>query len=137
MADETTEPEVNEEAVEEAVAVEAVEVEDVPVVEVAAEPAPAAASGAPTVDAKVIIGRKLGMTQFFTEDGRTVAVTVIEAGPCPVSAVRTKAADGYDAIQLAFEPVADRKLSKAEIGHLGKSGIPAPLPLASLLRSLP
>ena len=75
------------------------------------------------VDAKVIIGRKLGMTQFFTEDGRTVAVTVVEAGPCPIAQVKTKGADGHDAIQLAFDGIPARKISKAEIGHLAKNGI--------------
>jgi large subunit ribosomal protein L3 len=73
--------------------------------------------------AKVIIGRKLGMTQFFTEDGRRTPVTVIEAGPCPVVAVREGGKDGYDAVQLAFEPVAERKLSKPEKGHLAKAGV--------------
>jgi large subunit ribosomal protein L3 len=75
--------------------------------------------------AKVIIGRKLGMTQFFTEDGRRTPVTVIQAGPCPVVAVRTGDADGYDAVQLAFEAVPERKLSKPEIGHLKKAGVEA------------
>jgi large subunit ribosomal protein L3 len=68
---------------------------------------------------KAILGRKLGMTQVFdTETGRVTPVTVIEAGPCPVVAVRTVDADGYDAVQLAFEPVAERKLSRGEVGHL-------------------
>jgi large subunit ribosomal protein L3 len=68
---------------------------------------------------KAILGRKLGMTQVFdTETGRVTPVTVIEAGPCPVVAVRTVDADGYDAVQLAFEPVAERKLSQGEVGHL-------------------
>jgi large subunit ribosomal protein L3 len=71
--------------------------------------------------AKGILGRKLGMTQVFdTETGRVTPVTVIEAGPCPVVQVRTEDADGYEAVQLAFEPVADRKLTKAERGHLAK-----------------
>jgi large subunit ribosomal protein L3 len=73
--------------------------------------------------AKVIIGRKLGMTQFFTEDGARIAVTVIQAGPCPVSQVKSKSDYGYDAVQLAFEEVPDRKLSKPERGHLAKNGI--------------
>jgi large subunit ribosomal protein L3 len=73
--------------------------------------------------AKVIIGRKLGMTQFFTEDGRKIPVTVIQAGPCPVSQVKTEADDGYDAIQLAFDEVPERKLSKPERGHLAKHDI--------------
>jgi large subunit ribosomal protein L3 len=73
--------------------------------------------------AKVIIGRKLGMTQFFTEDGGRIAVTVIQAGPCPVSQVKTAADHGYDAIQLAYLEVPERKLSKPERGHLGKHDI--------------
>jgi large subunit ribosomal protein L3 len=73
--------------------------------------------------AKVIIGRKLGMTQFFTEDGRKVAVTVIQAGPCPVSQVKTEADHGYDAVQLAYDEVPERKLSKPERGHLAKNSI--------------
>jgi large subunit ribosomal protein L3 len=73
---------------------------------------------------KGIVGRKLGMTQVFDEEtGNVDAVTVIEAGPCPVVTVRTQAADGYDAVQLAFEPVADRKLTKGELGHLRKAGV--------------
>jgi large subunit ribosomal protein L3 len=70
---------------------------------------------------KGIIGRKIGMSQVFDpESGQLTPVTVIEAGPCPVTLVRTSGADGYEAVQLAFEPVAERKLSKAEIGHLKK-----------------
>ena len=64
------------------------------------------------------------MTQVFDEEtGSVEAVTVIEAGPCPVVIVRTEAADGYDAVQLAFEPVVDRKLTKGELGHLRKVGV--------------
>jgi large subunit ribosomal protein L3 len=72
---------------------------------------------------KGIVGRKLGMTRVFDPDSGTVTpVTVIEAGPCPVVQVKTDAADGYEAYQLAFEPVAERKLSKPEVGHLRKGG---------------
>ena len=75
---------------------------------------------------KGILGRKIGMTQLFDPDsGSVTPVTVIEAGPCPVVQVRTAAADGYDAVQLAFHPLADRKLSKGELGHLQKSGVGA------------
>jgi len=71
--------------------------------------------------AKGILGRKLGMTQVFDpETGRVTPVTVIEAGPCPVVQVRTEDADGYEAVQLAFDAVADRKLTRAERGHLAK-----------------
>jgi large subunit ribosomal protein L3 len=64
------------------------------------------------------------MTQVFNEEtGGVDAVTVILAGPCPVVTVRTEAVDGYDAVQLAFEPVADRKLTKGELGHLRKAGV--------------
>ena len=72
---------------------------------------------------KGILGKKLGMSQVFDPDsGVMTPVTVIEAGPCPVVQVKTAAADGYDAVQLAFGEVAERKLSKAEVGHLKKSG---------------
>jgi large subunit ribosomal protein L3 len=73
---------------------------------------------------KGIVGRKLGMTQVFDpETGRVDAVTVIEAGPCPVTQVKSVCTDGYDAVQLAFEPVVDRKLSQGERGHLAKAGV--------------
>jgi large subunit ribosomal protein L3 len=71
-----------------------------------------------------IIGKKLGMTQVFAEGGERVPVTVIEAGPCQVTAVRDPERDGYAAIQLAFEEVAERKLTKAELGHAKKAGAP-------------
>jgi large subunit ribosomal protein L3 len=69
-----------------------------------------------------IIGKKLGMTQVFTEDGTRVPVTVIEAGPCPITAVRDGDRDGYAAVQLAFGEVPERKLTKAQLGHLKKAG---------------
>jgi large subunit ribosomal protein L3 len=73
---------------------------------------------------KGILGKKLGMTQLFdAESGVVTPVTVVEAGPCPVVAVRTPAEDGYEAVQLAWDKVADRKLSKAERGHLAKGGV--------------
>jgi len=72
---------------------------------------------------KGILGKKLGMSQVFDpETGAMSAVTVIQAGPCPVVQVKTVETDGYDAVQLAFEPVAERKLSKGEVGHLKKAG---------------
>jgi large subunit ribosomal protein L3 len=75
---------------------------------------------------KGIIGKKLGMTQVFDpETGRVTPVTVIEAGPCPVVQVKTVGTDGYEAVQLAFDPVAQRKLTKGEVGHLRKSGVEA------------
>ena len=71
-----------------------------------------------------LLGKKLGMTQVFDEEsGVVTSVTVIEAGPCPVVAVRTPDADGYEAVQLAYEAVAERKISKAERGHLAKNGV--------------
>ena len=73
---------------------------------------------------KGIIGRKLGMSQIFDpESGVVTPVTVIEAGPCPVTQVRSVATDGYVAVQLAYEPVVDRKITKPEIGHLKKAGV--------------
>src|SRR2546426_11197202 len=73
---------------------------------------------------KGIVGRKIGMTRMFDEDsGLVTPVTVIEAGPCPVVAVRLPDIDGYEAVQLAYELVAERKLSKAERGRLAKHGV--------------
>jgi large subunit ribosomal protein L3 len=70
-----------------------------------------------------IVGKKLGMTQIFTEDGTSVPVTVIEAHPNKVTAIRRADRDGYDAIQLAGDPVTpEGKLTKAELGHLKKAG---------------
>jgi large subunit ribosomal protein L3 len=68
-----------------------------------------------------ILGKKLGMTQIFREDGEVVPVTVVEAGPCPVTAIRKPDRDGYAAVQLAFDEVRENKLSKAEAGHLAKA----------------
>ena len=73
---------------------------------------------------KGILGKKLGMTQVFDQDtGGLTPVTVIEAGPCPVVCVRTQDVDGYDAVQLAFDEVVERKLTRPERGHLGKHGV--------------
>jgi large subunit ribosomal protein L3 len=71
-----------------------------------------------------IIGKKVGMTQLFDESGTVVPVTVIEAGPCYVTQVKTVDTDGYNAIQLGFEEVAERKLTKGQKGHLQKAGTP-------------
>jgi large subunit ribosomal protein L3 len=71
-----------------------------------------------------ILGKKLGMTQVFGEDGTVTPVTVIEAGPCKVTAVREPERDGYAAVQLAFGEVKQGKLSKGEEGHLKKAGAP-------------
>jgi large subunit ribosomal protein L3 len=76
--------------------------------------------------AKGILGKKLGMTQIFDpETGAVTPVTVIAAGPCPVVQVRTTGIDGYDGVQLAFEPVAERKLTRPELGHLKRFGVGA------------
>jgi large subunit ribosomal protein L3 len=73
---------------------------------------------------KGIIGRKIGMTQLFDpESGIVTPVTVIQAGPCPVVQVKTTDTDGYEAVQLAFDAVPARKLSRPEVGHLRKSGV--------------
>ena len=74
---------------------------------------------------KAIIGRKVGMTQIFDENGKVVPVTVIEAGPCVVVQKKTGETDGYDAIQLGFLDVKEKKLTKPEFGHLQKAGVAA------------
>ena len=71
---------------------------------------------------KAIIGKKLGMTQVFLNDGTMVPVTVIQAGPCTVTQVKTIERDGYSAVQLGFEEVTEKKLNKPERGHLKASG---------------
>ena len=72
---------------------------------------------------KGIIGKKLGMTQIFDENGNVIPVTVIEAGPCTVAQKKTVETDGYEAIQLGFEEIAERKLTKPEQGHFTKKGL--------------
>ena len=73
---------------------------------------------------KGIIGRKLGMTQLFLEDGRVAPVTVIEAGPCRVVQKKTTAVDGYDAAQVGFDEIAERKVNKPDTGHFKKAELP-------------
>ncbi|MGO9248428.1 MAG: 50S ribosomal protein L3 [Solirubrobacteraceae bacterium] len=71
-----------------------------------------------------ILAKKLGMTQVFQDDGRVARVTVLEAGPCPVTAIRSAERDGYEAVQLAFGSAREKHLSKAELGHLKKADAP-------------
>ncbi len=71
-----------------------------------------------------ILAKKLGMTQLFGEDGAVARVTVLEAGPCYVTAIRTDERDGYTAVQLAFGAVREKALSKPELGHLAKASAP-------------
>ena len=71
---------------------------------------------------KAIIGKKVGMTQIFDTDGKVIPVTVIEAGPCTVVQKKTEEKDGYNAVQLGYGDVADKKLTKPELGHLKKAG---------------
>ncbi len=76
---------------------------------------------------KAILGKKIGMTQIFLQDGRLVPVTVLEAGPCVVTQVKTQATDGYEAVQVGFgelaEKRAERLLNKPELGHFKKAGV--------------
>ncbi len=72
---------------------------------------------------KAIIGKKVGMSQIFDENGHVIPVTVIEAGPCVVVQKKTAEKDGYEAVQLGFEDIAERKLTKPELGHLNKAGV--------------
>ena len=72
---------------------------------------------------KGIIGKKLGMTQIFTEDGSVIPVTVIEAGPCPVTQKKTAENDGYEAVQLAFEDIREKLVNKPEAGQFKKAGV--------------
>ena len=72
---------------------------------------------------KAIIGKKVGMSQIFDENGHVIPVTVIEAGPCTVVQKKTSEKEGYNAVQLGFEDVAEKKLTKGEMGHLNKAGV--------------
>lgn len=74
---------------------------------------------------KGIIGKKLGMTQIFDEIGNVIPVTLIEAGPCAVAQKKTVDNDGYNALQLAFQDVSEKKVNKAQAGHFKKAGISA------------
>lgn len=69
-----------------------------------------------------LIGKKVGMTSIFDENGKNIPCTVIEAGPCVVTQVRTKEVDGYEALQLGFDDKAEKRANKAEIGHFKKAG---------------
>ncbi len=72
---------------------------------------------------KGIIGKKLGMTQIFDENGFVIPVTVIEAGPCPVTQKKTVETDGYDAVQLSFEDIREKLVTKPAAGHFKKAGV--------------
>ena len=74
---------------------------------------------------KGIIGRKLGMTQIFADNGAAIPVTVIEAGPCPVVQKKTAENDGYDAVQLGFEDIREKLVTKPAAGHYKKAGVSA------------
>ena len=75
------------------------------------------------MEKKAIIGKKVGMTQIFDEAGKVVPVTVIEAGPCTVVQKKTAEKDGYEAIQLGYQPTTEKHLTKAQLGHLAKAGV--------------
>ena len=81
------------------------------------------------MEKKAIIGKKVGMTQIFDEAGKVVPVTVIEAGPCAVVQKKTAEKDGYEAVQLGYQPTTEKHLTKGQKGHLAKAG-------AELLRVL-
>jgi len=74
---------------------------------------------------KAIIGKKVGMTQIFDENGKVIPVTVIEAGPCVVVQKKTDEKDGYESVQLGYMDIKERKLTKPELGHVKKAGVPA------------
>ena len=69
-----------------------------------------------------LIGKKIGMTNIFAEDGKILPCTVVQAGPCTVTQVRTKNHDGYDALQLGFNEKSEKSTNKSELGHHKKSG---------------
>ncbi|HEY7893077.1 MAG TPA: 50S ribosomal protein L3 [Solirubrobacteraceae bacterium] len=84
-----------------------------------------------------ILAKKLGMTQVFQEDGTVARVTVLQAGPCPVTAVRTTERDGYEAVQLAYGASKEKHLTRAELGHLKKADAPPMKHLVEFRDELP
>jgi len=74
---------------------------------------------------KAIIGKKVGMTQIFDENGKVIPVTVVEAGPCVVVQKKTEESDGYNSVQLGYQEVKERKLTKPQLGHMKKAGVSA------------
>ncbi|HIX06933.1 MAG TPA: 50S ribosomal protein L3 [Candidatus Borkfalkia faecipullorum] len=72
---------------------------------------------------KAIIGRKVGMTQIFTPEGKVIPVTVVEAGPCPVVQIKTVEKDGYAALKLGFDEVSEKRINKPELGQFKKAGV--------------
>ena len=109
-----------EDAPVEEVASEEVEAskEDVPVEEVVASEESDQAKGGQTVDAPFIIGKKLGMTRIFDENGNSYPVTLIEAGPCYITQIKSIDTDGYSAVQIGYDEVSEKKLNKPQAGHL-------------------
>ena len=81
-----------------------------------------------------LIGKKIGMTRVFTEEGTAVPVTVVEAGPCPVVQVKTPETDGYEAVQLGFGSRKAKRAKKARLGHVAKAGLEA---APAILREFP
>ena len=79
-----------------------------------------------------LIGKKIGMTSMFSEEGRNIPCTIIEAGPCTVTQIKTEESDGYSALQIAFDNQKDSRLSKALLGHLKKAGAPASKKIAEI-----
>ena len=72
---------------------------------------------------KAIIGRKVGMTQIFTPEGKVIPVTVVEAGPCPVVQIKTVEKDGYAALKLGFDETTEKRVSKPDLGQFKKAGV--------------
>ena len=79
-----------------------------------------------------LIGKKIGMTSMFSQEGKNIPCTIIEAGPCVVTQIKTQESDGYSALQIAFDNQKDSRLSKALLGHLKKAGAPASKKIAEI-----
>ena len=79
-----------------------------------------------------LIGKKIGMTSMFSEEGKNIPCTIIEAGPCTVTQIKTEESDGYSALQIAFDNQKESRLSKALLGHLKKAGAPASKKIAEI-----
>ena len=125
MSDQATKEEATEEVTEEEVVADEAS-EEAPSDDAAAEEAAEETveeSADSLVELTAIVGEKLGMTQVFTEDARAVPVTVIKAGPCYVTQVKTEGVDGYNAIQISFGGVKPNRVNKPDAGHFAKAGV--------------
>ena len=109
---------LGEESTTEEAPVEEATAEETPVEEVVSEEAPVEEAVAQSLNIPFIIGKKIGMTRLFDDEGMSYTVTLVEAGPCYVTQIKSKEKDGYSAVQLGYGDIKESKLNKPQLGHL-------------------